>query len=169
MNTRSTGASKKRKAEANGLDEMDRELYQKFRAAANSVSALYTSSMSLQKRAFNAGSRRTTEKLLEWALTQQENGEGTVNAGDLVSALQAELVVLEGEDACLAAAGDSPGAIGVWEPRASAGRRAGVDAHAVRPPPPPDEIFEPPTDGRLDRSNHDPSLDESDSRFFTPR
>ena len=51
---------KKRKAEANGLDEMDRELYGTFRTAANSISALYTSSLSLQKRAFNAGARHAT-------------------------------------------------------------------------------------------------------------
>ena len=35
---------------------------------------------------------------------------------DLISALQAELVVLEGEDTCLAAAGDAPGGMGVWTP-----------------------------------------------------
>ena len=66
---------KKRKAESTGLDEMDRELYQRFRAAASSVSALYTSSLNLQKRAFNGGARHTTEKLLQWALSQQASGE----------------------------------------------------------------------------------------------
>ena len=111
-----TGSTKKRKAEANGLDEMDRELYQKFRNAANAVSGLYTSSLNLQKRAFNGGARHTTEKLLQWALTQRENGEETISVPDLISALQAELVVLEGEDTCLAAAGDTPGGMGVWTP-----------------------------------------------------
>ena len=111
-----TGSTKKRKAESTGLDEMDRELYQRFRAAANSVSSLYTSSLNLQKRAFNGGARHTTEKLLQWALSQQASGEKTINASDLIQALQAELVVLEGEDACLAAAGDSPGGMGVWTP-----------------------------------------------------
>jgi|AntAceMinimDraft_5_1070358.scaffolds.fasta_scaffold29216_1 hypothetical protein len=40
--------NKKRKAEANGLAEMDRQLYTTFRSAANSISALYTSSLNLQ-------------------------------------------------------------------------------------------------------------------------
>ena len=118
-----TGSTKKRKAEANGLDEMDRELYQKFRNAANAVSGLYTSSLNLQKRAFNGGARHTTEKLLQWALTQRENGEETISVPDLISALQAELVVLEGEDTCLAAAGDAPGGMGVWTPPARVGGR----------------------------------------------
>jgi hypothetical protein len=39
--------NKKRKAEANGLDEMDRELYTKFRTAANSISSLYTAGLAL--------------------------------------------------------------------------------------------------------------------------
>ena len=107
---------KKRKAESTGLDEMDRELYQRFRAAANSVSSMYTSSLNLQKRAFNGGARHTTEKLLQWALSQQASGEKTISASDLIQALQAELVVLEGEDASLAAAGDSPGGVAPWTP-----------------------------------------------------
>ena len=94
---------KKRKAEANGLDEMDRELYGTFRTAANSISALYTSSLSLQKRAFNGGARHATERLLTWALA---HGEGTLSASDLAAALQAELVVLEGEDAAMRAAAE---------------------------------------------------------------
>jgi hypothetical protein len=94
---------KKRKAEANGLDEMDRELYGTFRTAANSISALYTSSLSLQKRAFNGGARHATERLLTWALA---HGEGTLSASDLAAALQAELVVLEGEDAGMRAAAE---------------------------------------------------------------
>ena len=97
---------KKRKAEANGLDEMDRQLYGTFRTAANSISALYTSSLSLQKRAFNAGARHATERLLAWALS---HGEGQLSAADLAAALQAELVVLEGEDAALQAAADGVG------------------------------------------------------------
>ena len=150
-----TGSTKKRKAEANGLDEMDRELYQKFRNAANAVSGLYTSSLNLQKRAFNGGARHTTEKLLQWALTQRENGEETISVPDLISALQAELVVLEGEDACLAAAGDAPGGMGVWTPadarRGGGGGRAqlaNIDFNNTvrhsqisrvppQPPPPP--------------------------------
>jgi hypothetical protein len=48
----------------------------------------YTSSLNLQKRAFNSGARHTTEKLLRWALQQQESGEGVVNLPDLVNALQ---------------------------------------------------------------------------------
>ena len=94
---------KKRKAEANGLDEMDRQLYGTFRTAANSISALYTSSLSLQKRAFNAGARHATERLLAWALS---HGEGQLSAADLAAALQAELVVLEGEDAAMRAAAE---------------------------------------------------------------
>jgi len=74
---------KKRKAEANGLDEMDRQLYGTFRTAANSISALYTSSLSLQKRAFNAGARHATERLLAWALS---HGEGQLSAADLAAA-----------------------------------------------------------------------------------
>ena len=108
---------KKRKAESTGRDEMDRELYQRFRAAANSVSSMYTSSLNLQKRAFNGGARHTTEKLLQWALSQQASGEKTISASDLIQALQAELVVLEGEDASLAAAGDSPGGVAPGHPR----------------------------------------------------
>ena len=103
---------KKRKAEANGLDEMDRQLYGTFRTAANSISALYTSSLSLQKRAFNAGARHATERLLAWALS---HGEGQLSAADLAAALQAELVVLEGEDAALQAAADGVGG-GVDQP-----------------------------------------------------
>ena len=94
---------KKRKAEANGLDEMDRELYGTFRTAANSISALYTSSLSLQKRAFNGGARHATERLLDWALA---HWEGTLSASYLAAALQAELVVLEGEDAAMRAAAE---------------------------------------------------------------
>lgn len=132
---------KKRKAESTGLDEMDRELYQRFRAAASSVSALYTSSLNLQKRAFNGGARHTTEKLLQWALSQQASGEKTISASDLIQALQAELVVLEGEDACLAAAGDSPGGVAPWTPSdrnaGATGRTrahlAALDANSVRP------------------------------------
>ena len=132
---------KKRKAESTGLDEMDRELYQRFRAAANSVSSMYTSSLNLQKRAFNGGARHTTEKLLQWALSQQASGEKTISASDLIQALQAELVVLEGEDASLAAAGDSPGGVAPWTPSDRAagamGRTrahlAALDANAVRP------------------------------------
>ena len=149
-----TGSTKKRKAEANGLDEMDRELYQKFRNAANAVSGLYTSSLNLQKRAFNGGARHTTEKLLQWALTQRENGEETISVPDLISALQAELVVLEGEDACLAAAGDAPGGMGVWTPadarRGGGGGRAqlaNIDFNNMvrrsqisRVPPPPSPL-----------------------------
>ena len=131
---------KKRKAESTGLDEMDRELYQRFRAAANSVSSLYTSSLNLQKRAFNGGARHTTEKLLQWALSQQARGEKTISASDLIQALQAELVVLEGEDACLAAAGDSPGGVAPWTPSdrnaGATGRTrahlAALDANSVR-------------------------------------
>ena len=131
---------KKRKAESTGLDEMDRELYQRFRAAANSVSSLYTSSLNLQKRAFNGGARHTTEKLLQWALSQQASGEKTISASDLIQALQAELVVLEGEDACLAAAGDSPGGVAPWTPSdrnaGATGRTrahlAALDANSVR-------------------------------------
>ena len=131
---------KKRKAESTGLDEMDRELYQRFRAAASSISALYTSSLNLQKRAFNGGARHTTEKLLQWALSQQASGEKTISASDLIQALQAELVVLEGEDACLAAAGDSPGGVAPWTPSdrnaGATGRTrahlAALDANSVR-------------------------------------
>ena len=131
---------KKRKAESTGLDEMDRELYQRFRAAASSVSTLYTSSLNLQKRAFNGGARHTTEKLLQWALSQQASGEKTISASDLIQALQAELVVLEGEDACLAAAGDSPGGVAPWTPSdrnaGATGRTrahlAALDANSVR-------------------------------------
>jgi hypothetical protein len=82
---------------------MDRELYGTFRTAANSISALYTSSLSLQKRAFNGGARHATERLLTWALA---HGEGTLSASDLAAALQAELVVLEGEDAAMRAAAE---------------------------------------------------------------
>ena len=131
---------KKRKAESTGLDEMDRELYQRFRAAANSVSSLYTSSLNLQKRAFNGGARHTTEKLLQWALSQQASGEKTINASDLIQALQAELVVLEGEDACLAAAGDLPGGVAPWTPSDRAAGATGrtralaaLDANTVSP------------------------------------
>ena len=131
---------KKRKAESTGLDEMDRELYQRFRAAANSVSSLYTSSLNLQKRAFNCGARHTTEKLLQWALSQQASGEKTISASDLIQALQAELVVLEGEDACLAAAGDSLGGVAPWTPSDRAAGATGrtralaaLDANTVSP------------------------------------
>jgi hypothetical protein len=131
---------KKRKAESTGLDEMDRELYQRFRAAANSVSSLYTSSLNLQKRAFNGGARHTTEKLLQWALSQQASGEKAISASDLIQALQAELVVLEGEDACLAAAGDSLGGVAPWTPSDRAAGATGrtralaaLDANTVSP------------------------------------
>ena len=131
---------KKRKADSTGLDEMDRELYQRFRAAANSVSSLYTSSLNLQKRAFNGGARHTTEKLLQWALSQQASGEKTISASDLIQALQAELVVLEGEDACLAAAGDSLGGVAPWTPSDRAAGATGrtralaaLDANTVSP------------------------------------
>ena len=131
---------KKRKAESTGLDEMDRELYQRFRAAANSVSSLYTSSLNLQKRAFNGGARHTTEKLLQWALSQQASGEKTISASDLIQALQAELVVLEGEDACLAASGDSLGGVAPWTPSDRAAGATGrtralaaLDANTVSP------------------------------------
>ena len=126
---------KKRKAESTGLDEMDRELYQRFRAAASSVSALYTSSLNLQKRAFNGGARHTTEKLLQWALSQQASGEKTISASDLIQALQAELVVLEGEDACLAAAGTRWEASRRGRPRTGPPARRGGPALSPRSTP----------------------------------
>ena len=132
---------KKRKADATSLDEMDRELYQRFRAAANSVSSLYTSSLNLQKRAFNVGARRTTENLLQWAQNHQARGEKNISASDLIQALQAELVVLEGEDSVLAASGDSPGGVAPWAPgdRTQGGGHGGrsrfsaLDSNTVRP------------------------------------
>jgi len=87
---------KKRKAETTELDEMDRELFTKFRAAASCVSGLYTSSLNLQKRAFNGGARHTTGKLLQWAENKLASGEPNISARDLINALQAELVVLQG-------------------------------------------------------------------------
>mgnify|MGYP002807606743 CR=1 FL=1 len=50
---------KKRKAETTELDEMDRELFTKFRAAASCVSGLYTSPLNPQKRALNGRARPT--------------------------------------------------------------------------------------------------------------
>lgn len=97
--------NKKRKAEDRGLDEMDRQVYSAFRTAANSISMLYTSSVNSQKRAFNSGARHTIDKLLAWANQRHESGEDSISTLDFVNALQAELVVLEGEDACLAASG----------------------------------------------------------------
>ena len=132
---------KKRKAEANGLDEMDRQLYGTFRTAANSISALYTSSLSLQKRAFNAGARHATERLLAWALS---HGEGQLSAADLAAALQAELVVLEGEDAALQAAADGVGG-GVDQQH---GGGADHPGHAHNTPP---TSRAPPTEGREER------------------
>ena len=78
---------------------------------------------------------------MQWALSQQASGEKTISASDLIQALQAELVVLEGEDASLAAAGDSPGGVAPWTPSDRAagamGRTrahlAALDANAVRP------------------------------------
>ena len=101
---------------------------------------MYTSSLNLQKRAFNGGARHTTEKLLQWALSQQASGEKAISASDLIQALQAELVVLEGEDACLAAAGDSLGGVAPWTPSDRAAGATGrtralaaLDANTVSP------------------------------------
>lgn len=100
---------KKRKAETTELDEMDRELFTKFRAAASCVSGLYTSSLNLQKRAFNGGARHTTGKLLQWAENKLASGEPNISARDLINALQAELVVLQGEDSALSSAAAAVG------------------------------------------------------------
>jgi hypothetical protein len=100
---------KKRKAETTELAEMDRELFTKFRAAASCVSGLYTSSLNLQKRAFNGGARHTTGKLLQWAENKLASGEPNISARDLINALQAELVVLQGEDSALSSAAAAVG------------------------------------------------------------
>ena len=110
---------------------MDRELYGTFRTAANSISALYTSSLSLQKRAFNGGARHATERLLTWALA---HGEGTLSASDLAAALQAELVVLEGEDAGMRAAaeGGHGGSHGATPARGLASPRSSPQSRSQR-------------------------------------
>ncbi|KAJ7564551.1 hypothetical protein O6H91_02G022200 [Diphasiastrum complanatum] len=58
--------AKKRKAEATGLDEVDRTLYSSFCSAANSISQLYTQAHNQQKLAFHAGERHFTERLCQW-------------------------------------------------------------------------------------------------------
>ena len=97
----SSSRNKKRKASADPHDElrdMDRALYATFRSAANALGSLYTSSVHAQKRAFNAGARHTTRKLMEWAVAMRDGGEGSVDLNEFAAALRAELVVLEGED-----------------------------------------------------------------------
>ena len=97
----SSSRNKKRKASADPHDElrdMDRALYATFRSAANALGSLYTSSVHAQKRAFNAGARHTTRKLMEWAVAMRDGGEGSVDLNEFAAALRAELVVLDGED-----------------------------------------------------------------------
>ncbi|XP_019177281.1 PREDICTED: uncharacterized protein LOC109172560 [Ipomoea nil] len=82
--------AKKRKSEATRLDEVDRTLYSTFCSAANSLSQLYTQAMQHQRLSFHAGERHALEKLYNWMLRQQEDGN-RVNPSDIVAYLQHEL------------------------------------------------------------------------------
>ncbi|KAI4370766.1 hypothetical protein MLD38_019076 [Melastoma candidum] len=81
---------KKRKSAASRLDEVDRSLYASFCSAANSLSQLYTHSMTHQRLSFQAGERHSLDKLYQWILRQQEDG-ARVSTVDIISYLQNEL------------------------------------------------------------------------------
>ncbi|XP_057972897.1 uncharacterized protein LOC131161271 [Malania oleifera] len=81
---------KKRKSVASSLDEVDRTMYTTFCSAANSLSQLYTQTMSQQKLSFQAGERHGLEKLYQWILRQEEGGS-RVTAVDILTYLQNEL------------------------------------------------------------------------------
>ena len=55
---------KKRRAESTGLDELERDLYSSFCAAASNMSHLYTSSVTHQKRAFVSGRKKSLVRAL---------------------------------------------------------------------------------------------------------
>ncbi|KAI4310392.1 hypothetical protein MLD38_035373 [Melastoma candidum] len=82
--------AKKRKSTASRLDEVDRSLYASFCSAANSLSQLYTHSMTHQRLSFQAGERHSLDKLYHWILRQQEDG-ARVSTADIISYLQNEL------------------------------------------------------------------------------
>ncbi|XP_072965854.1 uncharacterized protein [Typha angustifolia] len=82
--------TKKRKSEANRLDEVDRTMYATFRGAANSLSQMYTQAMAQKRVAFQAGERHALEKIYRWILTQHEEGSRVV-VPDIVAYLQKEI------------------------------------------------------------------------------
>ncbi|XP_072954437.1 uncharacterized protein [Typha angustifolia] len=82
--------ARKRKSDATRLDEVDRTLYSTFCGAANSLSQLYSQSMSQQKLSFQAGERHALEKLYQWILRQHEE-ESRVTVTDIVAHIQSEI------------------------------------------------------------------------------
>lgn len=82
--------AKKRKSDANRLDEVDRSMHTTFCSAANSLSQLYTQAMNHQRLSFQAGERHSLEKLYQWILRQQEEGS-RVTSGDIVAYVQNEI------------------------------------------------------------------------------
>ncbi|ONK80824.1 uncharacterized protein A4U43_C01F22180 [Asparagus officinalis] len=82
--------AKKRKSDANRLDEVERGMYSTFCSAANSLSQIYTQAMNQQKVSFQAGERHALEKLYQWILRQHEE-TSRVTAADIVAYLQHEI------------------------------------------------------------------------------
>lgn len=90
---------KKRKSIATSLDEVDRTIYASFSSAANSLSHLYTLSMSHQKLSFQAGQRHSLENLYHWIWRQQETGSRVATL-DILTYIQNELDY-SGEEPCV--------------------------------------------------------------------
>ena len=82
--------AKKRKSLATSLDEVDRTMYSTFCNAANSLSQLYSQTMSQQKLSFLSGERHGLEKLYQWISKQYAEGL-RVTTEDILAYIQAEL------------------------------------------------------------------------------
>ncbi|KAL2324660.1 hypothetical protein Fmac_023718 [Flemingia macrophylla] len=90
---------KKRKSIATKLDEVDRSMYASFSSAANSLSHLYTLSMTHHKLSFQAGQRHSLDKLYHWILRQQDTGSRLATL-DILTYIQNELDCC-GEEPCI--------------------------------------------------------------------
>ncbi|KAJ0959916.1 hypothetical protein J5N97_000317 [Dioscorea zingiberensis] len=82
--------AKKRKSEANRMEEADRTMYSAFCGVANSLSHLYSLAVNQHKLAFHAGERHALEKLYQWIVRQHEEGS-RLTAADIVAHLQNEI------------------------------------------------------------------------------
>uniref|UniRef100_A0A5B6YIN6 Uncharacterized protein n=1 Tax=Davidia involucrata TaxID=16924 RepID=A0A5B6YIN6_DAVIN len=82
--------AQKRKVEVTVVDENDRGLCSIFRNTANSLSQLYSQSLSHRKFAFDAGQTHALEKLNEWMAMKQQEGK-LVTVADIIAYLQDQL------------------------------------------------------------------------------
>eukprot|EP00899_Mesostigma_viride_P003425 jgi/Mesvir1/13083/Mv06067-RA.1 len=95
-------AGKMGKKRKKGIEdiELERSLYNSFCTAANSVSQLYTQAQHQQKRAFAAGARTSTERILQW-LTKEYAGSPHLPVEAIAAFLMKEVDRLDSDDAAL--------------------------------------------------------------------